>query len=96
MVQLVNLIKRKEGKNLSRSAYKILEILEQKETVSPSEIMKEMEVSTRTIHYSLRRLLERNILERKPFLGDMRKSRYMISEKLRTELGQDKFSLKKV
>ncbi len=87
MVQLVNLIRKKEGKNLSRSAYKILAIIEQKEITSASEIVKEMDVSTRTIHYSLRRMLERNILERKPYLEDMRQTRYSISERLLTELG---------
>lgn len=96
MNQLVNFVKIREGKNLSRSAYKILEIVEQKEVISPSEIIEEMEVSTRTVHYSLHRLLERNILERKPYLGDMRQSRYRISEQVKAELGQEQFLVKKV
>ena len=86
MVQLVSLIKDKEGRNLSKSAYKILEVIERKQVTSASEIVKELDISTRSIHYSLRRMLERNILERRPYLEDLRQTRYSISEKLITEL----------
>ena len=86
MVQLVSLIKDKEGRNLSKSAYKILEVIERNHVTSASEIVKELDISTRSIHYSLRRMLERNILERRPYLEDLRQTRYSISEKLITEL----------
>ena len=90
MVQLVSLIKDKEGRNLSISAYKILEVIERKQVTSASEIVKELDISTRSIHYSLRRMLERNILERRPYLEDLRQTRYSISEKLITELEVNK------
>lgn len=96
MNQLVNLIRIREGNNLSKSAYKILEIIEKKEVISPSEIVDELDVSTRTIHYSLHRLLEYQILERKPYLGDMRQSRYKISEQLKAELRTEQFLVRKV
>ena len=79
---LVNLIKDKEGKNLSKSAYKILEIIEKKKETSASEIGAELHISTRAIHYSLSRLVERNILEKKPYLEDMRQTRYFLTESI--------------
>lgn len=89
MFQLVSFIKKKEGKNLSKSAYKILEIVEQKEVISASEIVNELEISTRAIHYSLQRMVERNILERKPYLKDMRQTRYSLSENIQLEFDND-------
>ena len=96
MVQLVSLIKDREGRNLSKSAYRILEVIERKTVIeqktgtSASEIVKELDISTRSIHYSLRRMLERHILERRPFLEDLRQTRYSISENLILQLGIDK------
>ena len=78
---LVNFVKSKESRNLSKSAYKILEVIEKKNNVSSaSEIISELDISTRAIHYSLQRLVERNILERYPYLADMRQSRYRVSD----------------
>jgi DNA-binding MarR family transcriptional regulator len=79
---IVNFIKTKEGKNLSKSAYKILEVLEKKKVISSSEIVSELHISTRAIHYSLRRLVERKIVDKRPFFEDMRQTRYSISESI--------------
>ena len=84
---LVSFVKSKEGRNLSKSAYKILEIMEKKDNVSSaSEIISELNMSTRAIHYSLHRLVERNILERRPYLEDMRQSRYRVSETILVQM----------
>lgn len=82
---VVKYIKDKEGRNLSKSAYKILEVIEKKEKTSASEIVSELKFSTRAIHYSLQRLVERDIINRQPFLDDMRQTRYCLSESILAE-----------
>ena len=82
---LVKFIREKEGRNLSKSAYKILEIFEDKEITSASELTSQLEFSTRAIHYSLHRLVERKILDRKPYLNDMRQTRYTLSELIQAQ-----------
>lgn len=79
---LVEFVKNKEGRNLSKSAYKILEMFENKGENSISEIKSELDFSTRAIQYSLQRLTEKEILDKRPYLQDMRQSRYMLSETL--------------
>lgn len=85
----VDYIKNQEGKSLSGSAYKIIEIIEKKGYISASELTNELNISTRTIHYSLKRLMEAKYINKRPFLNDMRQTRYSISddliEKLKTE-----------
>lgn len=76
----VDVIKSKEGRNLSNSAYKILEIIEEKGSINASDLTSELSVSTRTIHYSLKRLLEKQIIERRPYLRDMRQTRYSLTK----------------
>ena len=78
----VDFIKNQEGKALSNSAYKIIELIEQKGLVSASEITNELEISTRTIHYSLKRLMEAKYINKKPYLSDMRQTRYSISDEI--------------
>ena len=82
---VVSYIKNKEGRNLSKSAYKILEVIEKKQTTSATEITAELKYSTRAIHYSLQRLVEREIIDRRPYLDDMRQSRYCLSENILAE-----------
>ena len=85
----LDFIKNQEGKGLSGSAYKIIELIEKKGIISASELTDELDISTRTIHYSLKRLLEAKYINKRPFLNDMRQTRYTISEeiieKLKTE-----------
>jgi DNA-binding MarR family transcriptional regulator len=86
----VDFIKNQEGKALSGSAYKIIEIIEKKGFISASELTSELEISTRTIHYSLKRLLESKYINKKPFLNDMRQTRYSISDEVITSLEKAK------
>ena len=78
----VDFIKSKEGRNLSNSAYKILKIIEEKGSINASDLTAELSVSTRTIHYSLKRLLEKSIITRRPYLQDMRQTRYSLNEEV--------------
>lgn len=89
---IVNYIKDKEGKNLSKSAYRILEIVEKKQITSAKEIVSELEISTRAIHYSLRRLVDRKILDRKPYLEDMRQTRYSLTESILSQYKNNGFN----
>jgi DNA-binding MarR family transcriptional regulator len=75
-------IKKQNDKSLSGSALKILEILVKREEVSASDLKNHLNCSTRTIHYALKSLQERQIIEKKPYLYDMRQTRYVISRKL--------------
>ena len=79
-------LKNNEGLKLSKSAYKIIEIIEKKESVSASELVSELNVSTRTIHYSLQNLLKNNILNRQPYLPDMRQTRYTLNQAINETL----------
>ena len=85
----LDFIKNQEGKGLSGSAYKIIELIEKKGIISATELTNELDISTRTIHYSLKRLLDGRYINKRPFLNDMRQTRYTISEevleKLKTE-----------
>ena len=82
---VVNFIKDKEGRNLSKSDYKILEFIERQHSTSASEIVSELKFSNRAIHYSLQRLVEREIIDRRPYLNDMRQTRYCLSDLILTE-----------
>ena len=82
---IVKFIREKEGRNLSKSAYKILEIFESQDVTSAKELTSHLDFSTRAIHYSLQRLVERKILDRKPYLNDMRQTRYTLSEIIQTQ-----------
>lgn len=78
----LDFIKNQEGKGLSGSAYKIIELIEKKGIISASELTDELDISTRTIHYSLKRLLEAKYINKRPYLNDMRQTRYTISEEI--------------
>ena len=78
----VEYIRLKEGRNLSNSAYKILEIIEKKGSINASDLTNQLTVSTRTVHYSLKRLLEKSIIEKKPYLLDMRQTRYSLNDEI--------------
>jgi DNA-binding MarR family transcriptional regulator len=82
-------------KKLSASAYKILKILEQKGNVSASELTSELNVSTRTVHYALKTLMEKNIIDRKPYLFDMRQTRYTLHKTLVKKIVNENFILQK-
>ena len=78
----VDFIKNQEGNNLTGSAYKIIELIEKKGFISTSELTAELEISTRTIHYSLKRLMEAKYINKRPYLNDMRQTRYSISDEV--------------
>ena len=82
----LDFIKNNEGKGLSVSAYKIIELIEKKGIISASELTNELDISTRTIHYSLKRLLEARYINKRPYLNDMRQTRYSISDEVREKV----------
>ena len=75
-------IKNQKDKPLSGSALKILEILDKNQEVSASDLKDQLDFSTRTIHYALKTLQERSLIEKKPYLLDMRQSRYVINQQI--------------
>jgi len=91
----LDFIKNQEGKGLSGSAYKIIELIEKKGIISASELTEELPISTRTIHYSLKRLLEGKYINKRPYLNDMRQTRYTISEEIIEKLKTEGKMLKK-
>jgi DNA-binding MarR family transcriptional regulator len=86
-------IKNQSEKSLSGSALKILEILAKNEEVSATDLKNQLQCSTRTIHYALKTLQERQIIEKKPYLYDMRQTRYVISRHLLEQAKLDRAML---
>ncbi|OLS28089.1 MAG: hypothetical protein HeimC3_00490 [Candidatus Heimdallarchaeota archaeon LC_3] len=75
-------IKKQNDKPLSGSALKILEILDKTQEVSASDLKDQLNFSTRTIHYALKTLQDRSLIEKKPYLLDMRQTRYVIAQQI--------------
>lgn len=71
---------------LTSSVARILEILANRGEVSVSELKNEMQVSKRTIQYALKRLMDNQIIDRRPYLADLRQSRYYIRGKFLAEI----------
>ena len=94
---LVEYIKDKEGKNLSKAAYKILQVFEDKEEnadeISVSDLISALDLSTRAIHYSLQRLIDHRILDKRPLLQDMRQTRYKVSETLIAQMKKTNYQM---
>ena len=75
--------------HLSESAHKILDHLEQKGNASASELHTKLNVSTRTIHYALKNLMEKDLVDKKPYLKDMRQTRYSLNTNKIRKIQQD-------
>ena len=90
----LDFIKTQAGKELSGSAYKIIELIEKKGIISASELTNELDISTRTIHFSLKRLLEGKYINKRPYLNDMRQTRYTISDEVLEKLKSESKMLK--
>lgn len=94
---LVEYVKDQEGKNLSKAAYKILQVFEEKEEkgneISVSDLISELDLSTRAIHYSLQRLIDKRILDKRPLLEDMRQTRYKVSETLIAQMNKTNYQI---
>lgn len=72
--------------SLSPSALKVINFLvTSSEPKSSAEIIRNVQASQRSIRYALSDLTKKGIVSRKPFLNDMRQSRYILKETLITE-----------
>ena len=64
---------------LSLESFNVLEYLNVTGSSTQKEIMRELELSTRSVRSSIRKLLERNLITKLPNLNDMRSVYYAIS-----------------
>ena len=71
---------------ISESAYKIIELIEINGIISASEISAELDISIRTIHYTLKRLLESNYITKTAYLNDKRRTRYTLNNDVIQEI----------
>ena len=94
---LVEYVKDKEGKNLSKSAYKILQVFEERgknlDEISVSDLISSLDLSTRAIHYSLERLIQKEILNKRSLLEDMRQTRYKVSDNLINQMNKKNYQV---
>ncbi|MHA1167180.1 MAG: helix-turn-helix domain-containing protein [Candidatus Hodarchaeales archaeon] len=68
---------------LSPSALKVLTFLvSSNEPKSSAEIIRGVNASQRSVRYALSDLTKRGIVVRKPFLNDMRQSRYILKAEI--------------
>ena len=78
-----NLHQHKKNLALSRSAIRILEVLDSEGNLGLGvhEIKDKLQVSKRTVHYGLKNLLAKEVVKKVPNLQDLRQSNYHIDEK---------------
>ncbi|MFX1251092.1 MAG: MarR family transcriptional regulator [Promethearchaeota archaeon] len=65
--------------NLSPSAWAILSLLEKEGPLSSSEIISQMDCAARTVRYALKSLLNKNLVNKKSLIYDMRYTKYSLS-----------------
>ncbi|MHA2294612.1 MAG: hypothetical protein ACXAEU_23080 [Candidatus Hodarchaeales archaeon] len=54
-------------------------IISSRKPASPSKIIENVKCSRRSVQYALKELSARGIIEKKPFIDDMRKTSYILS-----------------
>ncbi|MFX0113933.1 MAG: helix-turn-helix domain-containing protein [Candidatus Hodarchaeota archaeon] len=75
--------------DLPESARKVLNcLLVSPNGLSPTEIISQTSMNRRTVHYALKNLVEKKIVETKPILQDMRKKRYLVRGKFEADIQQ--------
>jgi DNA-binding MarR family transcriptional regulator len=75
--------------DLPESAKKILScLLVAPNGLSPTEIISQTSMNRRTVHYALKNLVDKDIVEVKPILQDMRKKRYLVRGKFEADIQQ--------
>ncbi|MHA2367069.1 MAG: ArsR family transcriptional regulator [Candidatus Hodarchaeales archaeon] len=73
-----------EVNGLSESALRILNILaKEKRPLSTHELTNYSHYSPRMVQYSLRKLVGKNLVDKAPDLKDLRKQRYILSQRVR-------------
>ncbi len=75
-------LEKKAHAHLVPSMQKVIEVVDKEGPLSSSEIIEKVEFSTRAVRYALKHLVEYEILEKAPYLPDMRKTMYKISKKI--------------
>jgi DNA-binding MarR family transcriptional regulator len=77
---ITELYQNKKTLNLSKSAIKVLELLESEDNIGVREITVKLNVSTRTVHYALKNLLSKRVIHKIPNLQDLRQSKYIVNK----------------
>ena len=67
-------------RNLPKSALRILEFLTKSGPLPPRVISKEAKVPLRTVTFALDRLVDSDLCEKVPNLGDMRRTLYVVNQ----------------
>ena len=70
----------KSSIRLPKSALRILQLLTKSGPLSPRVISRETNVPLRTVTFALDRLVDTDICERVPNLGDMRRTLYIVNQ----------------
>jgi DNA-binding MarR family transcriptional regulator len=65
---------------LPKSAFRILQFLTKTGPLSPRVISKEANVPLRTVTFALDRLVDTDLCEKVPNLGDMRRTLYIVNQ----------------
>lgn len=68
------------GLRLPKSALVILGLLHKRGPLPPRDISKESKVPLRTVTFALDRLVDADICQRVPNLGDMRRTLYVVDQ----------------
>lgn len=64
--------------NLSPSSKAVLTLLVSTGPLTPTEIVQSVGFASRTVRYALKDLLARDLVDKKPFLPDMRRTVYRV------------------
>lgn len=75
-------MRRKTGKRLPESAIPLLQFLQDNGEQTQRQIIDSLGLQTRTVRYSIRRLLERELITKRANLSDMRSVYYMLNPQI--------------
>ncbi|MFW9914645.1 MAG: MarR family transcriptional regulator [Candidatus Thorarchaeota archaeon] len=67
-----------DGTNLSPSSKAVLTLLASAGPLTPTEIVQSVGFASRTVRYALKDLLARDLVDKKPYLPDMRRTIYRV------------------
>lgn len=74
--------RRNREQKLPNSALPLLRYLEAYGSKTQRELIEELDLPVRTVRYSIRRLLEKNLIQKQPNLADMRSVYYSINRNI--------------
>lgn len=78
-----DIMRRKTGKKLPEAAIPMLQFLQDNGEQTQRDIIEKLGLQVRTVRYSIRRLLERELITKRANLSDMRSVYYMLNPQIR-------------